>query len=69
MNENDRNELLTIPEFASALRLKPSAVRRWIGERKISIVRVGRLVRISTAELDRIVSEGTRPARGTARAR
>ena len=54
--------LLTVPEFANSLRLKSSAVRRWIGERKIAVVRVGRLVRIPSAELERIVHEGTRPA-------
>jgi excisionase family DNA binding protein len=61
--------LLTVPEFATALRLKPSAVRRWIGERKIGVIHVGRLIRIPAAELERIVREGTRPAKGVPRAR
>ena len=34
MNEHD--ELLTIPEVAATLRIRPSAVRRWIHERKIT---------------------------------
>ena len=58
---NDRG-LLTIPEFANALRVKPSCVRRWISESKITSVHVGRLVRIPTSEVERIISIGTRPA-------
>jgi excisionase family DNA binding protein len=61
MNEHD--ELLTIPEVAATLRIRPSAVRRWIHERKITIVHVGRLVRVPSAEVDRLVREGTRLAK------
>jgi excisionase family DNA binding protein len=60
MNENSR--LLTIPEFAAALRVKPSCVRRWVGESKITFVHVGRLVRIPASEIERIISHGTHPA-------
>jgi len=59
---NEHGNLLTVPEFALALRVQPSCVRRWIGERKIEIVRVGRLVRIPSTEVDRIIREGTRTA-------
>ena len=59
----ENNHLLTIPEFAAALRVKPSCVRRWIGESKITFVHVGRLVRIPASEVDRIISAGTRPAK------
>jgi excisionase family DNA binding protein len=55
--------LLTIPEFASALRIKPSCVRRWIHESKVTFVHVGRLVRIPESEVERIVRTGTRYAR------
>jgi excisionase family DNA binding protein len=59
---NQPSDLLTIPEFALALRVKPSCIRRWVGERKIETVRVGRLVRIPSTEIERIVCEGTTPA-------
>jgi excisionase family DNA binding protein len=59
----ESNYLLTIPEFATALRLKPSCIRRWIGESKITVVKVGRLVRIPATEIERIVNKGTRSAR------
>ncbi len=61
MTEN--MDLLTIPEFAKPLKVKNSCVRRWILERKISIVHVGRLVRIPKSELQRIISAGTRLAK------
>jgi excisionase family DNA binding protein len=57
------SDLLTVTEFADALRVRPSCVRRWIREEKVTIVHVGRLVRIPSAEVTRIIHEGTRPAR------
>jgi excisionase family DNA binding protein len=60
MSENSR--LLTIPEFADALRVKPSCVRRWLSESKVTRVHVGRLVRIPATEIERIVRLGTRSA-------
>lgn len=59
---NQSSDLLTIPEFAFVLRVKPSCVRRWILESKVTFVHVGRLVRIPASEVDRIVQLGTRPA-------
>jgi excisionase family DNA binding protein len=52
--------LLTIGEFAQALRIKPSCVRRWLSERKITRVHVGRLVRIPASEVYRLIAAGTR---------
>ena len=61
------SKLLTVDEVAARLRCRPSAVRRWISERKITIVHIGRLVRIPSAEVTRIIEHGTRPARVTTR--
>lgn len=63
MNDN----LLTVPEFAERLRLKPSAIRRWIAERRLTTIHCGRLVRIPRTEVDRIMRQGLRlakPAKG-----
>jgi len=57
----DKNELLKIEDFAEALRVKPSCIRRWILERRITTVKVGRLVRIPSSEIERIVRSGLRP--------
>ncbi len=62
MNQNEQNDLLTVNEFAAALRVKVSCIRRWISERKIEIVHIGRLVRIPSSEVTRIVVAGRRAA-------
>lgn len=56
-------KLLTVDAFASELNIKPSTVRRWLLLRKVLAVKIGRAVRIPQSEVDRIVTEGTRPAR------
>jgi excisionase family DNA binding protein len=55
--------LLTVPEFAAALHVTVACVRRWVLERRITTIRVGRLVRISPEEYQRIVDQGLVPAR------
>jgi excisionase family DNA binding protein len=59
---DEHNRLLTVTEFATALRVKPSCIRRWIREEKVTTVHVGRLVRIPATEVGRIISHGTHPA-------
>jgi len=55
--------LLAVRAFADALGLGTPTVRRWIAERRIAHVRIGsRAIRVPTAELDRLVSEGMVPA-------
>jgi excisionase family DNA binding protein len=54
--------LLRVDEFALQLNVTIACVRRWVMLRKVSVVHVGRLVRIPADELDRIVREGTIPA-------
>jgi excisionase family DNA binding protein len=53
--------LLRPAEFAAALGVTVSCVRRWIYERKIASVKVGRLVRIPASEIARIMRSGMRP--------
>jgi excisionase family DNA binding protein len=55
--------LLTVQEAAAALRIKPATVRAWVLRRKINSYRVGRAVRISAEEIERILQDGLRPAR------
>ena len=56
-------QLLSSKEFAFALDVKVSTVRKWTLMRKIKVVKVGRLVRIPRAEVVRIMDEGTIPLR------
>jgi len=51
--------LFTIDEAAQQWRLKPRTVRRWIFLRKVDYVKVGGRVRISEAEILRVIEEGT----------
>jgi excisionase family DNA binding protein len=55
--------LLKVPEAAEMLALSQKTVWQWIGERRIGVVRLGRAVRIPQAEIDRLMEEGTTPAR------
>lgn len=70
---NDRNkfsELLRIEEFASRLNIKPSTARAWLLRRRVVKIRVGaRAIRIPASEVERLIAEGTVPAREDRRAR
>jgi excisionase family DNA binding protein len=57
----NRDPLLTVEEFADELRVPRACVRKWILTRKVGVVKVGRLVRLRSSELRRIVDEGSRP--------
>jgi len=55
--------MLTVYQAAERLGLRDSTIRAWIAQRRIGIVRLGRAVRISLDEVERLISEGTVPAR------
>jgi excisionase family DNA binding protein len=59
MNTN----LMNVQEFAQALGVTTGCVRRWILERRIASIKVGRLVRLPFSEVARIIETGLRPAR------
>jgi excisionase family DNA binding protein len=56
-------KLLSIPQFAEELGVTVACIRRWLLERKIASVRLGRLVRIPAEERDRLIEQGFRPAK------
>jgi excisionase family DNA binding protein len=60
--ENEKS-LLRVNEFAALLGITPACVRRWLLERKIASVRLGRLVRIPREEVTQLIDRGFRPAR------
>jgi excisionase family DNA binding protein len=55
--------LLSVQEFAVALNITVACARRWILERKITTVKLGRLIRVPALEVERLVDSGLRPAR------
>jgi excisionase family DNA binding protein len=59
----NHERLLTIPETAVRLGLKPSTVRKMVFERRIDVVRPSiRAVRIPESAVTRILERGFRPA-------
>jgi excisionase family DNA binding protein len=55
--------LLSVQEFADALNITVACARRWILERRVATVKLGRLIRIPASEVQRLVESGLRPAR------
>jgi excisionase family DNA binding protein len=56
-------QMMTVPQFAESLGVTVACVRRWILERHIATIKLGRLVRIPASELARIIQAGLRPAK------
>jgi excisionase family DNA binding protein len=54
--------LLSVSEFANTLGVTPACIRRWIHERRIETVKLGRLIRVPLSEIDRLIISGRRPA-------
>jgi excisionase family DNA binding protein len=62
------SQLLTLPEAAARLRVKVSTLRDWVLNKRIGYVKVGRLVRIPSAEIERFIAARTVPAQSQAQA-
>ena len=56
-------KLIRISQAAERLDVSQACIRRWIFRKEIAVIKIGRLVRIAESEVDRIIAEGTRPAR------
>ena len=55
-------KFLRIEEAADVLSVSPKTIRKWVQDRKIESVKVGRAVRISMTEIDKITERGRREA-------
>jgi excisionase family DNA binding protein len=53
--------LLTVLESAQRLSLSPATLRKWIFQRRLKCVRLGRAVRLKESEVDAIARLGFRP--------
>lgn len=57
-------KLLTVPEAADRLKLQPSTIRKWIFQRRLAHVRIGRrTVRIREADVEKLIRDGYAPAK------
>ncbi len=57
------DKLLTVDALAEEISVTPACIRRWILERKLTTIKIGRLVRIPPSEVQRIIKKGLRPAK------
>ncbi len=55
--------LMSVDDAARYLGLQPSTLRRWIYERRISVIKLGRRVLIKESVLEDLIQRGERPAR------
>jgi excisionase family DNA binding protein len=60
------DEFLTVDEVAETLRVNPQTVRNWINDATLPAVRVGRRIRITRRDLNRVMEQGYRPRRTAA---
>jgi excisionase family DNA binding protein len=51
--------LLRVPEFAARVALSWATVYEWIADRRLTVVRLGRVVRIPESEVARLIHSGT----------
>lgn len=56
-------ELLTVPDAARILRVKPATIRAWILKRKIPAIHIGgRFVRIRRSDVEGLIESNLVPA-------
>jgi len=56
-------KLLSIPEAAEVLGMKPKGLWTMVGRRDIESIKVGRLRKISSDAIERFITRNTTPAR------
>ncbi len=51
-------QLLTVEEAAKQLSCSPAAIRKWLYQRRLPCVKVGRLTRLRLEDVERVASIG-----------
>lgn len=59
-----KREFYRAEEVAERLGVKVSTVRRWIFDRRLTVIKFGRAVRIPESEVERMIEMGTRSSIG-----
>lgn len=62
MFASKQTKLKSLPEAAEELGVSVACLRSWVYRRAVPFVKIGRLVKISEATIQRIIAEGTVPA-------
>jgi excisionase family DNA binding protein len=55
------DQLLTVKEAAQRLACTEAAIRKWLYQRRLPAVKVGRLVRLRETDLEAVIAKGVRP--------
>jgi excisionase family DNA binding protein len=58
---NAESQQHTVRQAAKTLNVADTTIRKWIAERRLGHVRLGRAIRIPSSELERFVREGFVP--------
>jgi excisionase family DNA binding protein len=56
------DQLLTVKQAAQQLACSEAAIRKWIYQRRLPVVKVGRLTRLRLRDLEALVANGLRQA-------
>ena len=59
------SQFLTIDDAARMLACTPAAIKKWLFQRRLTPVKLGRLVRFRAEDIERIIAQGL-PEPGTA---
>lgn len=57
------NQLLTVKQTAELLACTEAAIRKWIYQRRLPVVKVGRLTRLRLSDVEAVIDRNLRPAR------
>ena len=55
------SQLITVEDAAKRLSCSPAAIRKWLYQRRLQAVKVGRLTRLRLEDVERIASVGLEP--------
>ena len=60
----NETSLVTVPEAAKLLRLQPSTIRKWLHERRLPRVKLGRRIVLRRSDLEELVERGHEKSAG-----
>ncbi len=63
MAENEEDQLLPVSEVARRFNVSDQTIYRWIDEGILPVVKVRRLLRIRSSDVDQLLEEASQPAR------
>jgi excisionase family DNA binding protein len=58
------DQLLSVKQAAEMLSCSQVAIRRWVSQKRLPCVKVGRLTRLRLTDLERVALEGLHPRVG-----